>query len=41
MTSTEEDITRLTQVRSSLPQLLDEARLAAAMEPVRAQFMDG
>ncbi len=40
MTSTEDDITRLTQVRSSLTQLLDEARLTATMEPVRAQFMD-
>ena len=39
MTSTEEDITRRTQVRSSLAQLLDEARLAAAMGPVREQFM--
>ena len=40
MTSTDEDITRLTQVRSSLAQLLEEARLTATMEPVRAQFMD-
>ena len=33
MTSTEEDITRRTQVRASLAQLLDEARLAAVTGP--------
>ncbi len=38
MTSTEEDITRRMQVRSSLAQLLDEARLAAVTGPVREQF---
>ena len=38
MASTEEDITRRTQVRASLAQLLDEARLAAVAGPVREQF---
>src|SRR5688572_11647893 len=38
MTSTEDDITRRTQVRASLAQLLDEARLAAVTAPVREQF---
>ena len=38
MTSTEEDITRRMQVRSSLAQLLDEARLSAVTAPVREQF---
>jgi polyribonucleotide nucleotidyltransferase len=38
MSSTEEDITRRTQVRASLAQLLDEARLAAVLGPVREQF---
>jgi polyribonucleotide nucleotidyltransferase len=39
MTSTEEDVTRRTQVRASLAQLLDEARLAAVVAPVREQFV--
>ena len=38
MVSTEDDITRRTQVRASLAQLLDEARLAAVTGPVRDQF---
>ena len=38
MSSTEDDITRRTQVRASLAQLLDEARLAAVTGPVRDQF---
>ncbi len=38
MASTEEDIIRRTQVRSSLSQILDDARLAAVEGPVRAQF---
>jgi len=39
MASTEDDITRRTQVRASLAQLLDEARLAAVTVPVREQFV--
>ena len=38
MASTEEDILRRAQVRASLAQLLDEARLAAVIAPVREQF---
>ena len=38
MSSTEDDITKRTQVRASLSQLLDEARLAAVTGPVRDQF---
>jgi polyribonucleotide nucleotidyltransferase len=38
MSSTETDIIRRTQVRSSLVQLLDEARLAAVLDPVHEQF---
>jgi len=41
MASTEDDIIRRTQVRASLTQLLDEARLAAVSGPIREQFMDG
>ncbi len=40
MESTEEDITRRTQVRASLSQLLDEARLEAVVSAVRDQFPD-
>src|SRR5215208_157649 len=38
MESTEEDIVRQVQVRSSLQMLLDKARLAAVEAPVREQF---
>jgi polyribonucleotide nucleotidyltransferase len=38
MESTEEDITRRTQVRSSLATVLEEERLAAVAGPVREQF---
>jgi polyribonucleotide nucleotidyltransferase len=38
MDSTEEDITRRVQVRSSLAIILDKLRLAAVDEPVRQQF---
>jgi polyribonucleotide nucleotidyltransferase len=38
MESTEEDITRRTQVRSSLATVLEEERLAAVGGPVREQF---
>jgi polyribonucleotide nucleotidyltransferase len=41
MESTEEDITRETQVRSSLDLLLERARLEATTAAVRAQFEDG
>ncbi len=40
MDSTDEDITRQVQVRSSLQMLLENARLAAVEGPVRAQFED-
>jgi polyribonucleotide nucleotidyltransferase len=40
MTSTEDDIVRQVQVRSSLALLLDEQRLAAVEGPVREQFED-
>jgi polyribonucleotide nucleotidyltransferase len=38
MTSTEEDIVRRTQVRFSLGALLEQIRLEAVLDPVRAQF---
>jgi polyribonucleotide nucleotidyltransferase len=38
MDSTEEDIRRQIQVRSSLAMILERQRLEAAVEPVRAQF---
>jgi polyribonucleotide nucleotidyltransferase len=38
MASTEEDIVRRTQVRSSLGHVLEQERLAAVVEPVRGQF---
>ncbi len=38
MESTEDDVTRLTQVRSSLNLLLEKQRQAAVEAPVRAQF---
>jgi polyribonucleotide nucleotidyltransferase len=40
MDSTEEDIVRETQVRSSLDLILERKRLEAVAEPVRAQFED-
>jgi polyribonucleotide nucleotidyltransferase len=40
MSSSEEDIVRHMQVRSSLALLLERVRLDAAVEPVRAQFED-
>jgi polyribonucleotide nucleotidyltransferase len=40
MSSTEADITRRRQVRASLAQVLEQARLTAVLEPVRSQFAD-
>jgi polyribonucleotide nucleotidyltransferase len=41
MGSTEDDIIRQVQVRSSLAMILERQRLDAVLEPVRAQFEDG
>src|SRR5205807_38242 len=40
MDSTEEDVTRQMQMRQSLAMLLEQARLAAVLEPVRQHFED-
>jgi polyribonucleotide nucleotidyltransferase len=41
MESTEDDIRREIQIRSSLAMILDRQRLEAVVEPVRQQFEDG